>query len=58
MRGVTYLFLGKPRSNANDVDHIALDDTDIGEMAPIQGVKFFALTFTLLLLLGQAFMAV
>lgn len=58
IRGTTYLLLGKSRSDANDVDNITLDDPDIGEMAPTMGLKFLALTFTLLLLLSEAFVAV
>ena len=58
IRGVTYLLLGKSRSDTNDVDDIALYDPNIDEMAPSQSVKFLARTLTLLLLLGQAFMAV
>lgn len=57
MRSVTYLLLCKSRTDTNDIYNVALDDADIGEMAPTKGVKFFALAFTLLLLLGQAFMA-
>jgi hypothetical protein len=57
MWSVTYLFLCKSRTDTNNIYNIALDDADISKMAPTKGVKFFALAFTLLLLLGQAFMA-
>jgi hypothetical protein len=58
MKGVTCLLLCKSRTDTDDIYNVALDDADIGEMAPTKGVKFFTLAFTLLLLLGQAFMAI
>lgn len=49
-----YLLFGESRADANYIDDIALDDANIGEVAPPERVELLALALALFLLLGQA----
>jgi hypothetical protein len=53
-----YLFLGKSRTDPNDVNYVALHNAYIGEMTPTKGIQFFAFTLALFLLLRQALVAI
>lgn len=53
----THLFLGKTRADADDVDHIPLDNSNVGEMPPAQSLQLLLFSVALLLLLRQALVA-
>ena len=55
---LTYFFLGKSRTDSNDINYIALYNAYIGEMTPTKGIQFFAFTLALFLLLRQALVAI
>ena len=52
-----HLLFSKSRTNAHDVNHVALYHAHIHEVATAKGIEFLALAFSLLLLLGKALMA-
>lgn len=52
-----HLFLCKTRTDPDDVNYVSLDNTDVGEVLPSQGLKFLLFTIALLLLLRQTLVA-
>jgi hypothetical protein len=54
---VSHLFFGKSRANADDIDDVALNDANVGQMTPSKRVELLALTLSLFLLLSKALMA-
>ena len=57
MTGETHLFFSKSRTNAHDVDHVALYHAHVHEVTATKGIEFLALAFSLFLLLGEALVA-
>jgi hypothetical protein len=53
-----YLFLGKTRSNTDNVNHITLNDAHIRELASTQCVEILAFAFPLFLLLSQTLVTI
>jgi hypothetical protein len=53
----TRLFLRKTRTDPDDVNYVSLDNADVGEVLPTQGLQLLLFTIALLLLLGQTLVA-
>lgn len=49
-----YLLFGKSRTQAHNINNIALNNPDVGEMAPVESIKLFTFPLSLLLLLCEA----
>lgn len=54
---ISYLFLRKTRTDANNVDNVALDYTNVCKLTSAKCFKLLAFTLSLLLLLSETFVA-
>ena len=52
----THFLLCKARAESDNVYHVALNDSNVGQMTSPEGIKLLSLAVTLLLLLCQTFL--